>query len=51
MSVQTIADTIILIDREHKQNMTLKADINYMSSLLYKKSLINQKWKIFSLKV
>lgn len=47
MSVQTIADTIILIGNEYKQNNILKAEINYMSSLLYQKMPYQPKMENF----
>ena len=47
MSVQTIADTIILIGNEYKQNNIVKAEINYMSSLLYQKKPYQPKMENF----
>jgi hypothetical protein len=43
MSVQLIAETIINIGHQHRNNMMLKADINYMSSLMYNNMPYQQK--------
>lgn len=48
MSVQITASTIISIERAHRENMMLKADINYMSSLMFNRMPYSQSGDGFS---